>query len=79
MGKIIKFDPDRRRKQGRRSWTRPEDYGVPPPPKPRRQREPQGSALPGTGDAPRRTRLLAKGAVAGVIALGVLTSLYGLT
>lgn len=29
MGDVVKFDPEKRRK-----WTRPEDYGAPPPPRP---------------------------------------------
>lgn len=81
MGKIIKFDP--RRRSAKRSWTRPEDYGVASTPKPPRKPEPRpepaASGWPDESDAPPRTRLLARVAVAGIIGLGVLTSLYGLT
>ena len=79
MGKIIKFDPDRRRKGDKRCWTRPQDYGVTSTPKPQRQPQPARAALPAIREAPARTRLRAKLTVGGVIALGVLTSLYGLT
>lgn len=83
MGKIIKFDPNRRRKKDRPSWTRPEDYGVPPPPpRPRQASGRKREAAPppridATGGSPRAA-MLAKLAVAAIVVLAVLVSLYGL-
>lgn len=81
MGKIIKFDPDRRRKgtgraKHRRSWTRPEDYGVASRPKVRRPAPLHTSNDAGTSS---RTALLAKLTVAGVIAVGMAVSFFGLS
>lgn len=79
MGKIIKFDPNRRRK-GTRNWTRPEDYGVPPAPTPARRTK--RAAPPPRYEMPTRsggTSVRAKLAVAAIILAAVLTSLYGLS
>lgn len=81
MGKIIKFDPNRRRKKDKPSWTRPEDYGVSPPPArqtPARKRKPAPAPrIEPAGGSPRAA-LLAKLAVAAIIVLALLVSLYGL-
>ncbi|WP_228242331.1 hypothetical protein [Porphyrobacter sp. GA68] len=71
MGKIIRFDPDRRRKQGRRSWTRPEDYVPPAAPAPQRDR-------PRTHAPHAKAQWPARLTVAGIIAAGVAVSLLGL-
>lgn len=71
MGKIIRFDPDRRRKQGRRSWTRPEDYAPPAPPAPQRGLA-RGSRSHAKAQWPARLT------VAGIIAAGMAVSLLGL-
>ena len=63
MGKIVKFDP-KRRKSGK-SWTRPEDYGAPPPPKP--PKRPQGNP-----------KLLAQLTVVALIAVTVAASIADL-
>ncbi|WP_165362083.1 hypothetical protein [Qipengyuania thermophila] len=73
MGKIIKFDPARRRKQAR-SWTRPEDYIALPP------REPPARQAAFRPDAPERTtpvRWPARLAVAGLVLAAVAASLFG--
>jgi hypothetical protein len=67
MGKIIKFDPSRRRSRSGKSWTRPEDYGAPPPPPP--PREPRG---------PDGARVLARLTVAALIAITAAWSLADL-
>jgi hypothetical protein len=85
MGKIIKFDPNRRRpsRGGRdtRDWTRPEDYGVPPPP-PSNRRPAHRKAAPNPHapypSAPA-SGVKAKLAVAAIILAGIATSLLGLT
>lgn len=81
MGKIIKFDPERRRK-GTRSWTRPEDYGVPPPPPAANRRPAWRRPAPGplaSPSVPSNNGIKAKLAVAAIILAGIATSLYGLT
>ena len=77
MGKIIKFDPDRRRKPGKRSWTRPEDYGATRQRKPAPQPQQRRYVAP-QGPSPR-ANMLAKLSVAAIIAAGVAVSLFGLT
>ena len=78
MGKIIKFDPKRRRSgQGKPSWTRPEDYGVAPEPRHKPATQPQHRRVEQPPTSPRTT-LLARLTVAGVIGLGVAVSVFGL-
>lgn len=83
MGKIIKFDPERRRKRNKPNWTRPEDYGAaPPPPAPKPRRAERRDAAPGPLPVPSptgRTATLAKLAVAAIILAAVLVSLLGLS
>jgi hypothetical protein len=80
MGKIIKFDPNRRRKDTR-NWTRPEDYGASSsPPSNRRpaHRKPAAAVHSPYPSAPA-SGVKAKLAVAAIILAGVATSLLGLT
>ena len=63
MGKIVKFDP--KRKKSGKSWTKPEDYGAPPPPRP--PKRPQGNP-----------RTLAQLTVVALIAATVAASVAGL-
>ena len=78
MGKIIKFDPKRRRGgQGKPSWTRPEDYGVAPEPRRKPTAQPRHRRAEQPHTSPR-TALLARLTVAGVIGLGVAVSVFGL-
>lgn len=74
MGKIIKFDP--RRRKNTRSWTRPEDYGVRPLGRTRRRAGSPPPMRPAASSA--RTARLARLAVALIVLAAIAVSLLGL-